>query len=94
MDVDAALTSISLDDPEAIVFEVGQLEAQLGAEPSASMTGGVLLRQGDKLAGAESARFDPEMKSLLLEGGEMVPGYVPAHKLRKALDTRREQTGG
>jgi thiol:disulfide interchange protein DsbC len=32
--------------------------------------------------------------ALLLEGGEMVPGYVPAHKLRKALDTRREQTGG
>jgi thiol:disulfide interchange protein DsbC len=32
--------------------------------------------------------------ALLLEGGEMVPGYVPAHKLRKALDARREQTGG
>ena len=32
--------------------------------------------------------------ALLLEGGEMVPGYVPAHKLRKALDERRAQTGG
>ena len=32
--------------------------------------------------------------ALLLEGGELVPGYVPAHKLRKALDARREQTGG
>lgn len=32
--------------------------------------------------------------ALLLEGGELVPGYVPAHKLRQALDARREQTGG
>jgi thiol:disulfide interchange protein DsbC len=32
--------------------------------------------------------------ALILEGGEMVPGYVPAHKLRKALDERRAQTGG
>jgi thiol:disulfide interchange protein DsbC len=31
--------------------------------------------------------------ALLLDGGEMVPGYVPAHKLRKALDERRAQTG-
>jgi len=32
--------------------------------------------------------------ALLLEGGELVPGYVPAHKLRQALDQRRTQTGG
>lgn len=32
--------------------------------------------------------------ALLLEGGELVPGYVPAHKLRKALDERRAQSGG
>ena len=32
--------------------------------------------------------------ALLLEGGELVPGYVPAHKLRKALDARRAQSGG
>ncbi len=31
--------------------------------------------------------------ALLLEGGEMVPGYVPPHRLRKALDQRRAQTG-
>ena len=24
--------------------------------------------------------------ALLLEGGELVPGYVPAHKLRQALE--------
>jgi len=32
--------------------------------------------------------------ALLLEGGELVPGYVPAHKLRQALDQRHTQTGG
>ena len=32
--------------------------------------------------------------ALLLEGGEMVPGYVPADKLRKALDARRAESGG
>ena len=68
VDAGAALTSINLDDPEAVTFEVGQLEAQLGAEPSASMTGGVLLRQGDKLAGAETATYEPVNQSLLLEG--------------------------
>ena len=32
------------------------------------MTGGVLLRQGDKLAGADRARYDPASKALLLDG--------------------------
>jgi LPS-assembly protein len=32
------------------------------------MSGGVLLRQGDKLAGADSARYDPDSKALILEG--------------------------
>ncbi len=69
VDVDEALTTIDLDDPDAVVFEVGQLEAQLGEQPSASMTGGVLLRQGDRLAGAETATYEPVNQSLLLEGG-------------------------
>jgi LPS-assembly protein len=62
---------LALGDPdsEAITLEVGEIEAQFGLEPSASMSGGVLLRQGDKLAGADSARYDPAGKSLLLEGG-------------------------
>jgi len=67
--VDGPTSTIDASDPDAIVFEVGQLEAQLGAAPAASMTGGVLLRQDDKLAGAESARYDPARRALLLEGG-------------------------
>jgi LPS-assembly protein len=58
----------STDDPEAIIFEVGGLEAQLGTRPSASMTGGVLLRQGDKAAGADSALYNPDSRALTLDG--------------------------
>lgn len=64
----AALSSAATGDPATIVFETGELEAQFGENPAASMTGGVLLRQGDRLAGADSARYDPEQRALLLEG--------------------------
>ena len=33
------------------------------------MSGGVILRRDDKLAGADSARYDPDDKALHLEGG-------------------------
>jgi LPS-assembly protein len=68
VDVDSVLTEINLDDPAAVVFEVGRLEAQLGPQPSALMTGGVLLRQGDRLAGADRATYEPGNQSLLLDG--------------------------
>ena len=67
--LDTALTTINLDNPDTIIFEVGELIAQLGEEPSASMSGGVLLRQGNKIAGADEAVYEPENQSLLLEGG-------------------------
>jgi LPS-assembly protein len=66
--LDTQLTTINLDNPEAIIFEVGELVAQIGEQPSASMTGGVLLRQDDKLAGADEATYEPANQSLLLEG--------------------------
>lgn len=62
------LAALASDNPEAIVFEVGELDVQLGTAPAASMTGGVLLRQGEKLAGADSARYDPTQGALLLDG--------------------------
>ncbi len=58
-----------LANPETIQLEAGSFEARLGALPTAIMTGGVLLRRDDKLAGAETARFDPHQKALHLEGG-------------------------
>ena len=55
-------------NPDAVVLEVGELQAQLGESPSASMTGGVLLQQGDKLAGAKSAIYDPARRALVFQG--------------------------
>ena len=59
----------SLDNPDTVLLEAGSIEAQLGDLPTAVMSGGVLLRRDDKLAAAESARYDPLQKSLHLEGG-------------------------
>ena len=66
--VDRPISTLDPSNPEAIVFEVGALEAQLGSEPRASMTGGVLLRQGEKLAGSDNARYDPTQQALVLDG--------------------------
>jgi LPS-assembly protein len=66
---DPFLSLTPLANPETVQLEAGSFEAQLGALPTAIMTGGVLLRRDDKLAGAETARYDPEQKALHLEGG-------------------------
>jgi LPS-assembly protein len=67
--VDSPLRAVVLDDPETIQLEAGQFEAQMGENPSASMSGGVLLRRDDKIAAADSARYDPEQRAVFLEGG-------------------------
>ena len=66
----SALSLFDPGNPDTIVFEAGQLEAQLGTRPAATLSGGVLLRKDDKLAGAESARYDPEQQAILLHRGE------------------------
>ncbi len=58
-----------LKDPDSIQLEAGNVEAKLGALPTATMSGGVMLRSGDRLAGADTARYDPDDKALHLEGG-------------------------
>ncbi|MDH3587496.1 MAG: hypothetical protein OEQ30_10435, partial [Gammaproteobacteria bacterium] len=60
--------AVPLDDPNALQLEAGRVEAQLGEVPTASLSGGILLRRADKLAGADSARYDPETLSLYLNG--------------------------
>ncbi len=57
------------DESEAIQFEAGHIEVQVGDKPTTRMTGGVLVKQGDRLAGAESAIYDPDTLALSLEGG-------------------------
>ena len=59
---------LPLDDPNAVQLEAGRVEAQLGERPTASLSGGILLRRADKLAGADSARFDPDTLALYLSG--------------------------
>ncbi len=61
-------TLVPLGNPDTIQLEAGNFEAQLGDLPSASMSGGVLLRRNDKLAAAKSARYEPITKALHLEG--------------------------
>jgi len=62
------LSQFGPGDPNVIEFLTGELEATLGDQPTASLSGGVLLRRGDRLVGADSARFDPLTRALLLMG--------------------------
>jgi LPS-assembly protein len=55
-------------DDRTIVFEAGRIDATLGARPRASMSGGVLVRSGERSAGADSALYDPDRLALLLNG--------------------------
>ena len=66
---DSLLPATVLDNPETIQFEAGAIEAELGDNPTARMTGGVVVRRDDKVAGAETARYDPQQRALFLEGG-------------------------
>ncbi|HLU05126.1 MAG TPA: LPS assembly protein LptD [Woeseiaceae bacterium] len=56
-------------DSDTFEFQAGNFEAGFGDDPAMRMTGGVLVRRGNRLAGAESAIYDPGNRSLLLDGG-------------------------
>lgn len=55
-------------DSGTFEFRAGEVDAELGDEPRLSLTGGVLVRRGDRLAGAETAIYDQETRALLLAG--------------------------
>jgi len=55
-------------EDETITFEAGRVEAQVGPTPSASLSGGVLIRRGERLAGADSAEYEPVTQALKLDG--------------------------
>ena len=67
-DENSLLSQYGAGNPDVIEFQAGEVEAQLGERPTASLSGGVLLRSGDRLAGANAASFDPETQSLFLNG--------------------------
>ena len=55
-------------DDDALVFEAGSIEALIGPRPSVDLSGGVLVRRGPRLAGADSANYDPDAEALSLDG--------------------------
>lgn len=55
-------------DPEVIELLVGEIDASFADVPRASMTGGVLVRRGDKLVGADEAAYEPINQALLFDG--------------------------
>jgi LPS-assembly protein len=65
---ESLLSQFGAGDPDVIEFLTGELQATLGEQPTASFSGGVLLRRGDRLAGADNARYDPLTRALLLMG--------------------------
>ena len=66
---DSLLERYGVGDPDVVELQAGEFEAALGDAPTASMSGGVLLRRGNRLAGAETASYDPEQRALHLTGG-------------------------
>ncbi len=71
---ESLLAAFGSGDPDTIEFQAGEVEASFGDDPTVSMTGGVLLRSGDRLAGAESAIYDPVARALHLDGGVRYEG--------------------
>ncbi|HZW59069.1 MAG TPA: LPS assembly protein LptD [Woeseiaceae bacterium] len=52
----------------AVVVDAGQVEATLGDSPHASMSGGVRIWRGERMAGADRAEYDPQQVALILQG--------------------------
>lgn len=61
--------SADLQGQDVISFEAGEIEAGIGDKPGASMSGGVVVRRGTRVAGADAANYVAESQSLLLSGG-------------------------
>lgn len=68
MSEQARLRNFGDADDETVYFEAGALEAQRLPVPAASMSDGVLVRRGNRLAGADAADYDPITQSLHLTG--------------------------
>ena len=94
--IESLLDQPAPDDPRAIQLEAGKIEAQLGALPTARMTGGVILRTDDKVAGADTAWYDPETKAMHLEGDVRYedPGTQIIGQSKKRGRTQRATSNG
>ncbi len=56
------------EESDTITFEAGSIDALIGPPPRARLSGGVLVRRGRRLAGADTAVYDPDSSSLTLDG--------------------------
>ena len=65
---ESLLSRFGTGDPNVFEFQVGELDARFGDNPTASMSGGVLLRRGDRLAGADAGSYDPIQRAFSLAG--------------------------
>jgi len=74
LDSESLQTEFGGGDPEVVELLVGDIEASFGDVPQASMSGGVLVRRGDKLVGADDARYDPLNQALNFEGNVRYQG--------------------
>jgi LPS-assembly protein len=59
----------TIQSDDLIEFEAGEIEASLGDKPGVSMSGGIIVRRGQRVAGADAATYSSETRSLLLTGG-------------------------
>jgi LPS-assembly protein len=94
---EAQLDRLDDADPETIEFLAGEVSASFGDDPGASMTGGVLVRRGDRLAGADTALYDSEGRALLLRGNvryEDPNNRVSSTSAEFAYDTGRIRFDG
>lgn len=88
---ESLLQNLEPADPETIEFlSGGDVVAEWGPDGSAHMTGGVVVRRGDRLAGAESAIYDSQTQALLLRGQvryEDPNNYVSSDTAELAYET-------
>ena len=68
LDDEPFLSQTNETAPDAVTFEAGRIEVKVGSEPGASLSDGVLVRLGDRLAGADNAEYNPVTQTLKLNG--------------------------
>lgn len=65
---ESLLSRLGTGNPDTIEFYAGEFDATFGQDPRANLSGGVVLRRGDRLAGADSAIYDPLTRAVILSG--------------------------
>ena len=73
--------ALDLGNPDTVQLEAGEFEAQLGENATTKLSGGILLRREDRLAGADTATYDPRTRSVFLGGN--VRFQDPGHRGRQ-----------